>query len=116
MIAKGNKRVTITISEEAFIQLDKEALHRGLTKSELLESRILFGNIKYGSRKLINTLLMEKLLPFIPDDWIAKTFYFRYQILDDSFLFNVSGVNKSCSDELELITGTIDINGVTIDD
>lgn len=116
MIAKGNKRVTITISEEAFIQLNKEALHRGLTKSELLESRILFGNTKYGSRKFINALLIEKLLAFIPDDCIVKSFSFRYKILDDSFLFTVYVVNKSCSDGLELITGTIDINGVTIDD
>lgn len=83
MIAKNKKRITVTIDEKIAKSLQKSSALRGITKSEFIETVLINATRSYGSKKLINSVLEEKVNQYLEKP--VDEYSFMYHTIDDYF-------------------------------
>lgn len=111
MISKNKQRITITLDKSVLRYIRYKAEKENLTVSEYVNSVFNYGNVLYGSKRFIYSLLEQKLKKFCDDNDIKMEFLsFIYHIKSDSFSFSFV---DSCGKKQ---TGKITIDGVFIDD
>lgn len=111
MISKNKQRITITLDKSVLRYIRFKAENANLTVSEYINSVFTYGNVSYGSKRFIYSLLEQRLKKFCDDNDIKMEFLsFIYHIKSDSFSFSFV---DSCGKKK---TGKITIDGVFIDD
>lgn len=89
MIAKNKQRITITIEKNLLRYIRYNAEKANLTVSEYLNGVLKYGNVLYGSKRFVYSLLEQKLKNFCYDNNIKMEFvFFKYHIESDSFSFS----------------------------
>lgn len=111
MIAKNKQRITVTLDRDVLKRIRYKAENENLTVSEYVNSVFNYGNVLYGSKRCVYSLLEQKLKNFCDDNNIKMEFVsFRYHIKSDSFSFSFV---DSCGKKK---TGKITMDGVFIDE
>lgn len=110
MISKNKQRITITLDRDVLRYIKYKALNANLTVSEYVNSVFTHGNVSYGSKRFVYSLLESRLKNFCDDNNIKMEFLsFVYHIKSDSFSFSFV---DSCGKKQ---TGKVTMEGVFID-
>lgn len=111
MIAKNKERITVTLDKDVLRYIRYKAQNVNLTVSEYVNSVFTHGNVSYGSKRFVYSLLESRLKKFCNDNNIKMDFLsFVYHIKSDSFSFSfVDSYGKKQ-------TGKVTVEGVFIDE
>lgn len=110
MISKNKQRITVTLDKDVLRYIKYKAQNANLTVSEYVNSVFIHGNVSYGSKRFVYSLLENRLKNFCDDNNIKMEFLsFIYHIKSDYFSFSfVDSYGKKQ-------TGKITMDGVFID-
>ena len=111
MISKNKQRITVTLDKNVLRYIRYKAEQVKLTVSEYVNSVFKYGDVLYGSKKFVYSLLDEKVKNFYNNKNIkVENLSFIYHINSDSFTFSFTDSTG------EAHTGKVTLEGVFIDE